>query len=288
MDYAHSEYLTRAEALKREIESGNASLRIYDCSVSIEMTSEGYCVASGEADWKEAAIPGSGFMDLQGAFSDTASPHGFTLPSADALQAAYRAIGISEDSKVVLYSRSHVMWATRAWWMLHSCGHGHVSVLDGGLRAWQSASGELAPGRQRYPAGDFKVNLDTSLWADQEQVLEAIGDEAICTVNALPNGMHTGQVESPYGRPGHIRGSINVEYDSLLEDGYFRGSDEIFDRLAAAGLFKAPKTIAYCGGGISATIDAFALKLVGRQDVRVYDGSLSEWASDESLPMEVG
>ena len=178
MDYAHSEYLTRAAALRREIESGNSNLRIYDCSVSIEMTPEGYRTASGEADRKEAAIPGSGFMDLPGAFSDTASPHGFTLPSADALQAAYRAIGIFGESRVVLYSRGHIMWATRAWWMLHSCGHANVSVLDGGLQAWQGAGGKLARGENRYPAGDFKVKLDKSLWADQEQVLEAIGDEA--------------------------------------------------------------------------------------------------------------
>ena len=288
MDYAHPEYLTSADTLMREVQSGDSNLRIYDCSVTLNRTRDGYRIVSGESAWSKAAIPGSGFMDLVAAFSDTSSMHGFTLPGAEALQAAYRNLGISSGSRVVLYSAGHVMWATRAWWMLHSCGHANVSVLDGGLQAWQSAGGEVAPGKCAYPAGDFEVSLDKSMWADQEQVLEAIGDRAVCTVNALPNVIHTGEATSPYGRQGHIRGSINVEYDSLLQDGLFRGSDDIFDRLAAASLFKAPQTILYCGGGISATVDAFALKLVGRKDVSVYDGSLSEWASDESLPMEVG
>ena len=288
MDYAHPEYLISAEALLDAVGSGDPNLRIYDCAVSLERTSTGFSVGSGEAAWRETAIPGSGFMDLVAAFSDTRSSHGFTLPSSDDLQRAYQQVGIGNESQVVLYSSGHVMWATRAWWMLHSCGHKNVSVLDGGFEAWFGAGGEQARGENSYPQGDFQVDLDKSMWADQEDVLEAIGDDMVCTVNALPNAVHTGDAPSPYGRQGHIRGSVNVEYDSLLEGGRFRGSDDILDRLAGAGLFKAPRTITYCGGGISATIDAFALKLVGRKDVSVYDGSLSEWATDESLPMEVG
>ena len=288
MEYAHPEYLMSAEALRQQLKEGNSSLRIYDCSVEINLTKDGFNVESGESAWCRASIPGSGFMDLLSAFSDASSPHGFTLPSARALQEAYRQVGIDTDCQVVLYSASHVMWATRAWWMLHSCGHQRVSVLDGGLEAWREAGGRLVPGKNEFPPGDFTVDLDASMWADQQQVLEAIGDEAVCTVNALPNAMHIGETASPYGRNGHIAGSINVEYDSLLRDGRFRDADDILSTMAASGILKTPRTIAYCGGGISATIDAFALKLVGRKDVLVYDGSLSEWAGEESLPMEIG
>ena len=262
--------------------------RIYDCSVDIRPTKDGFNLESGESVWRQASIPGSGFMDLVSAFADTNSPHGFTLPNDEALQQAYRQIGIRTDSQVVLYSATHVMWATRAWWMLHSCGHPQVSVLDGGLEAWRMAGGEVTGGLCQYPPGDFTVHLDVVHVANQQQVLEAIGDEAVCTVNALPNAMHKGEVASPYGRDGHIAGSTNVEYDALLRDGRFRDAEEILATLAAGGLLNAPRTIAYCGGGISATVDAFALKLLGRTAVSVYDGSLSEWASDEGLPMEVG
>lgn len=288
MEYTQPDYLMSAETLREQLQEGNSSLRIYDCSVAIHLTSDGYRADSGEDAWRQAAIPGSGFMDLVSDFADTSSPLGFTLPSAEALQEAYRRIGIDTESHVVLYSATHVMWATRAWWMLHSCGHQRVSVLDGGIEAWRMAGGQLVAGHNAYPPGNFTALLDTSKWADQQQVLEAIGDESVCTVNALPNAMHRGDVASPYGRNGHIAGSINVEYDSLLRDGCFRSADDILSAMAASGLLKAPRTIAYCGGGISATVDAFALKLVGRTDVQVYDGSLSEWAREESLPMEVG
>ncbi len=288
MDYTHPEYLMRAEALLKQLRAGDATLRIYDCSVEIRRTMSGFTAVSGEKAWRRGSIPGSGFMDLVSVFSDSSSELGFTLPSAEALQEAYRKAGIGADSQVVLYSASHVMWATRAWWMLHSCGHQRVSVLDGGLEAWRMVGGRLTPGESEYPPGDFTVGLDKSMWADQRQVLEAIGDEEVCTVNALPNGLHAGTAKSPYGRAGHIAGSINVEYDSLLRDGHFKNADDIVSAMEMNGMFKVPRTIAYCGAGISATIDAFALKLVGRDDVRVYDGSLSEWASDECLPMEVG
>ncbi len=288
MEYAQPEYLMSAEALQEQLQKGSSSLRIYDCSVTIKLTEKGYSAESGEESWRQASIAGSGFMDLLSAFSDAGSQLGFTLPSAEALQEAYRQVGIDADSQVVLYSATHVMWATRAWWMLHSCGHRQVSVLDGGLEAWRMAGGKLAPGESQYPPGDFTVVLDDSMWADQQQVLEAIGDETVGTVNALPNAMHRGEAASPYGRSGHIAGSINVEYDSLLRDGRFLDADAILSTMAASGILKTPRTIAYCGAGISATVDAFALKLVGRKDVLVYDGSLSEWAREESLPMEVG
>lgn len=287
MDYAHPEYLMSAEALKAALQAENPRLRIYDCSVAIKLTGDGFNAESGEPAWRRASIPGSGFMDLVSAFSDSLSPLGFTLPSAEALQEAYQQIGIGSNSQVVLYSATHVMWATRAWWMLHSCGHQQISVLDGGIEAWRKAGGKLTAGENQYPCGDFEVNLDESMWADQQQVLEAIGDETVCTVNALPSAIHTGAAASPYGRNGHIAGSINVEYDSLLRDGCFRNADDILAAIAASGLLKSPRTITYCGGGISATVDAFALKLVGRTDVQVYDGSLSEWAREEGLPMEV-
>ena len=288
MEYAHPEFLISAEQLKHRIDAADATLRIYDCSVTFARTMQGLSMNSGKSGWEKASIPGSGFLDLVSEFSDTDSAHGFTLPRGDALEAAWRRIGISNDSQVVLYSSGHLMWATRAWWMLHSGGHKSVSVLDGGLEAWQDAGGELVPGECDYPWGDFEVNLDASMWVDQAAVLEAIGKAEICTLNALPNALHIGQMASPYGRPGRIAGSINLEYETLLQGGRFRPADELQARLKAGGVLDAPRTITYCGSGISATIDAFALKLIGREDVRVYDGSLSEWASDEGLPMEVG
>ena len=91
-----------------------------------------------------------------------------------------------------------------------------------------------------------------------------------------------------YGRKGHIENSKNVFYDELLDDGCFRSAEAISQIFTDKGVLEKPRTIAYCGGGISATIDALALKLIGYEDVAVYDGSMGEWASDASLPLITG
>ena len=92
-----------------------------------------------------------------------------------------------------------------------------------------------------------------------------------------------------YGRKGHITGSVNVYYDQLLEqEGRYRSATDLKAALADKGLMDAGQVIAYCGGGISATIDALACLLVGQDQVAVYDGSMSEWVADEQLPMTLG
>ena len=119
-------------------------------------------------------------------------------------------------------------------------------------------------------------------------MLAAIGDGEVCTVNALSPEVYAGEGDFSYGRKGHITGSINLHYEDLLEDGCFKDGEALRQALDAKGLLAAPQVISYCGGGISATIDAFACLLCGKEEVAVYDGSMAEWVRDESLPMETG
>jgi thiosulfate/3-mercaptopyruvate sulfurtransferase len=91
-----------------------------------------------------------------------------------------------------------------------------------------------------------------------------------------------------YGRRGHIPGSLNLHYDELLNAEGFRSADELHAALTSRGLLTADRIIAYCGGGISATIDGFACLLAGQERVAVYDGSMSEWVRDQTLPLVTG
>ena len=126
-------------------------------------------------------------------------------------------------------------------------------------------------------------------WADKAEVLGAIDSGSVCTINALSSSLHAGTADINYGRKGHIKGSVNVPYASLVgADGTFLEADQlrpVFDRV---GALAKPRVICYCGGGISATMDALALTLIGHPNVAVYDGSMSEWVRDERLPMETG
>jgi thiosulfate/3-mercaptopyruvate sulfurtransferase len=119
-------------------------------------------------------------------------------------------------------------------------------------------------------------------------VLAAIGDGGVCTINALSPSVHSGEAATNYGRKGHITGSRNVPYAALTRpDGTFRDDAELRALFEGVGAFDR-RAICYCGGGISATMDALALTRLGHPSVAVYDGSMSEWSRDASLPMETG
>lgn len=286
MTYANPEYLVEATDLAAAL--SDPGLKIFDATVHLVPAEKGYRAESGLADYEQGHIPGAAFLDQIKAVSDTGTGLGFSLPAADALEAGLRSVGISEGDRIVVYSTGHMMWATRAWWLLHYAGIDNVAVLNGGFKAWQDAG--LAPSTEAttFAEGDITVRVRPERFVNQAQVLAAIGDEAVCTVNALSPDVYTGEGKMSYGRKGHITGSVNVYYDELLDAGRFRGADELKAALSSKGLLDAERVIAYCGGGISATIDALACLLVGKNEVAVYDGSMSEWVRDESLPMTQG
>ena len=286
MTYADPQLLIEPVELADRI--GASALRIFDATVFLKPAEKGYRAESGLDSYREGHIPGAAFMDQIAAVSDTSSGLGFTLPAEYYLQSALRILGINNDSQVVVYSTGHMMWATRAWWLLHYAGHASVRVLNGGYAGWQAVDGPVNQQDESYEPGDFTLRARPSTFVDQAGVLAAIGDAAVCTVNALNPGVYSGSAAMSYGRKGHITGSINLFYDDLLDGDRFHDAQAITESLRAKGLLEAERVVTYCGGGISATIDAFACLLVGKEEVAVYDGSMSEWVRDESLPMTEG
>jgi thiosulfate/3-mercaptopyruvate sulfurtransferase len=286
MSYVNEGYLIEPEALHQLL--GTENLKVFDATVHLVPAEKGYRAESGLADYENAHVPGAAFLDQIRAVSDTTTGLGFSLPEAGALQEGLRSVGINSADRVVLYSTGHMMWATRAWWLLHYAGLDNVSVLNGGFAGWQAAGLATESGSSTFEPGNVTVSIRPDRFVDQAQVLTAIGDSAVCTVNALAPDVYSGESKMSYGRKGHITGSVNVHYDELLDGGRFRPAEELRASLAAKGLLDAQRVIAYCGGGISATIDAMACLLVGKEEVAVYDGSMSEWVRDERLPMTLG
>ena len=272
-------------------ELGNPSLRVFDTTVHLVPDQRRvYRVESGHSDYEDAHVPGAGFLDLSGALSDRASPLAFTLPPVAELERAFAAAGVGNEHRIVLYSTSHVMWATRVWWMLHALGLETVSVLDGGLEAWRRAGLDTCAVPCEPPPASFKARPDPQRWADRHEVEASMGRADVCTINALPRAVHAGESPRHYGRPGHIAGSVNVPYDASVspETGTFADPATLRANFERVDAFRRERVLTYCGGGISATVDAFALTLLGHPNVAVYDGSLAEWVRDEALPMETG
>ena len=287
MTYSHPEYLISPAELAADLD--NEKRCIFDATVYLKPSSTGGLRAdSGLAKFESCHVPDALFLDLVEAASDTTTGLGFTLPAVGELEALFRNLGVDNDSEVVLYSTGHMMWATRAWWLFRYCGHRGARVLNGGFRAWRRGHHPTTRDVSTPSPGTFEAHPEPGLFADKDAVLAAIEDAGACTVNALSPEVFSGESRMHYGRKGHIAGSVNVFYDDVMDHGFFKEDAALRRALDAKGLLAAPKVITYCGGGISATVDAFACLLVGHDDVAVYDGSMAEWSRDESLPLETG
>jgi thiosulfate/3-mercaptopyruvate sulfurtransferase len=277
--------LVSADWLEREL--GADDLRVYDTSVRLVPAERGYHIQSGRESYASGHVPGAGFLDLPGALSDPGSSLPFTCPAPEALARAFGEAGVGDGSRVVLYSTTGTMWATRVWWMLRALGFDRAAVLDGGLDAWKGSGRPLCTEPCAPAPAALTPRPEARRWASKDEVTKALRDPQVCTINALPRAVHRGDAPVHYGRRGHIAGSANLPYDELLREGRLLLGD-LRERLSSVGALDRQRVITYCGGGIAATLDAFALELCGHPDVAVYDGSLSEWARDPGAPMETG
>ena len=285
MSYNHPEYLISVDELAEQID--DASLRVFDTSVLLHATDQGYTSEPGRARYLEEHIPGAAFINLTEDWSDTTSGLNNTLPGIAALSQAIGNDGIGNDHLVVLYSSSHLMWATRAWWLLRYAGHTNVRVLNGNLAAWIDAGLPTRSDAERYPAAEFTPSPRRDLFVNTEEMTRGM-HEAVCTINALSPALYAGTGDFYYGRRGHIPGSRSVYFADILQNEFFLPAPELKAVLEAQGMLSAPRTLIYCGGGIAATLDGFACMLLGQENVGVYDGSMSEWAADDALPLTLG
>jgi thiosulfate/3-mercaptopyruvate sulfurtransferase len=281
--------LVSGEWLEKEL--GAPDLRVLDCSVVIEVGSDGHLhYRPGGPDWAQSHIPGSAHIDLFTQISDVSSPYPLMLPPPEQFSAAMSELGVGDGTRVVLYDSGMNAWAARVWWMLRAFGFDNAAVLDGGWRSWTKdgrlTSNDPAP---TYPRGDFVARARPGLFVGKDEVLSAIDRSEDCIVDALPHVMYCGERQE-YARPGHIPGARNVPFVDLVDHSTHRYLPEDQLRAAFAEVLAAEpgRVITYCGGAIAASSDAFVLNLLGVDNVAVYDGSLSEWAADPTLPLVTG
>lgn len=248
-----------------------------------------YRPESGAAGWREAHVPDSRHVDLLAALSDTGRTLHFSRPPVGRLVEELAELGIGSGSDVVLYDQGSMTWASRVWWLLRSVGV-DARVLDGGFARWRALDLPIATGGDapvRPPAAPLHVTAYRPAWADRVDVTAIVEGRAPGTlVCALAPAQFSGAEKTRYSRRGHIPGSRNLSAKSLLDDtGRLRSVDEL-RVLAAAELSDSESPVVlYCGGGISACLSALGLVVAGRDDIRIYDGSLEEWTADPALPL---
>ena len=243
-----------------------------------------------QEDFHAAHIPGARFLDLA-SLTDRDSPVPGALPRGEHLAERLGALGVTAQSRIVLYDDSAIKSAARAWFILRLFGHERVAILDGGWAKWSMEgrkveSGSVAPEPAHYDIGaqrpivrskaDILANIETG----EEQIVDARDADrftgaTIDTVHDLPGG--------------HIPGARNLFFRDLFrDDGTYRPIPELRTAVAKAGLDPARPIVASCGSGMTASVVLFALHLIGRDDTALYDGSWSEWGADPDTPKETG
>jgi len=240
------------------------------------------------AEFHAAHIPGAAFFDIDAiADHSTSLPH--MLPSAEAFAQAVGNLGVGTGDFVVVYDTRGVVSAARVWWTFRAFGHDAIAVLDGGLPKWKAEgrpleSGEAKPARRAFRATprpervrDLAAMRD-NVTARREQVLDARSAGRFTATEPEPRAGLRG---------GHIPGSLNLPSDTLLRpDGTLLSPVELRKRFEAAGIDFARPVTTTCGSGITASVLAFALHLLGHQGVAVYDGSWTEWGGRADTPVE--
>ena len=284
----HPEFVVETDWVAANID--NPRVRVLDSTIHLLPRPNNllYDVKPGYEDFERAHIPGAGFVDIEHELSEPHADLHFMLPSEERFAEAMGRLGVGDDTLVVTYSTANHWWATRLWWMLRVFGHEHAAVMNGGFQKWQREGRPTETGKPRPRAREqFNARLRPGYVADKEEVLAAIGDTSICTVNALRPEQHAGTGGTTYGRLGHITGSINIAaIHNVDADNCFKTPAEL--RTLFAPALAKPSVITYCGGGIAATSAALVLTMLGHPHVKVYDASLTEWAADPALPMQTG
>ena len=266
------------------------ALRILDATVHLHPLPGGNLRAeSGREDYLAGHIPGAAFADLIADLSDPESKWRFTLPDAARFGRAMGALGVSNDSAVVVYSGGSPNWAPRLWWMLRAFGHDRAAVLDGGWSKWKAERRPTAAGNETPAPAVFRAEHRPGYFVGQGEVEAALADPGAVVLNSLTPEQHAGGAPH-YGRPGRIAGTVNVSSRDLVDPatGVLLPMSEVRRKFDSAGALGAERVVTYCGGGIAASLGAMALHLLGQENVAVYDDSLQAWARDPSLPMETG
>ncbi|MCY4607141.1 MAG: 3-mercaptopyruvate sulfurtransferase [bacterium] len=242
------------------------------------------------SDYRERHIAGAVFFDIDD-ISDESTDLPHMLPRPEKFSSRVRSLGLGDGVRIVVYDGGNMMAAARAWWMFRVFGHDDVQVLDGGLAKWMAegrpVDDEPVIPRERH----FTPRLNTFLVRDIGQMKTNLASSRAQVVDARGRGRFAGEEAEfrPGLRSGHIPGSRNLPYTSLLhEDGTIVDNEAIAAAFHDAGIDPTRPVITTCGSGISACFLALALDLAGFPDAAVYDGSWTEWGGAADTPVATG
>ena len=244
--------------------------------------------ARSAADYEKGHLPGAVSLPVAETFDPTLDKN--YPDTKEKLEALFGAKGIGDTLRVVTYDSGNGSDTTgsRLFWTLEYAGHPSVAVLDGGLKAWQAAAGEVSTESVTAPAAKFTSKIDPAKMPTKEQCALAIGDPKKVVLDARSAEEYRGEdVRAKFG--GHIPGAVNVDYrTNFTAAGTLKPAAELKTLYESKGVTKDKEVIAHCQTGQRSSVTYLVLRMLGYNKVGNYAGSWIEWGNDPGAPKVQG
>jgi thiosulfate/3-mercaptopyruvate sulfurtransferase len=265
-----------------EAELGAPDLRVIDASFFLAAMDR-----DARAEYVAAHIPGAVFFDID-EIADPDSPLPHMLPGAHKFASRMQSLGLGDGNRFVVYDNSPLHSAARVWWMLKTFGAHYVALLDGGLQKWMAEERPMASGAAPHRHSHFTAFRDDDRIIDKAGMLALAGHEI---VDARSAARFSGAEAEPRAglASGHIPGSRNLPQSEFFHpDNRWKRGDALRAVFEAAGVDLSRPMVTTCGSGVTAAVVLFGAHLLGKDDMRLYDGSWSEWGADPATPKATG
>jgi thiosulfate/3-mercaptopyruvate sulfurtransferase len=266
--YAHPEQLVETDWVAAH--SSDASIRIVD------MRQSGYA---------DGHVPGAVYLSPV-AIRDAKAPPTF-LPTPAAFEEMMAKAGISDATRVVVYDERGGIYAARLWWILNYFGHSNVALMNGGWVKWSAEHRPITTDAPAPRQVRFTAKPQPKWVATAADVVGAIDKPGVKIVDARTAAEIEGKDLRNIRRGGFVPSSTPVYWEDLLDPAQrtFKPADELKNIYESRGILPSSEVIAYCQVGMRASVDLFALHLIGYDRLRNYYGAWEEWGNRDDLPL---
>jgi len=275
---ARPELLASTEWLADQL--GRPELRILD----VRWRPDG----SARQVWATGHIPGAVHVDWRTDLTDVGdSGEALLLAGPEQVARTLGLAGVGDGATVVLYDDTVSLFAARVWWGLRVYGLESASLLDGGFPAWHDEGRSISNATGPPPPAHFTPRAQPRMRLSTADVRALISSPDVTLLDARAPAEYKGH-EGTTKRLGNIPGAVNVPVGAMTRPGsqHFRDGDELREILLRSNIARGRRMVCYDGSGIAASKLAFALTLLGHDDVAVYDGGWAEWGNRLDLPVD--
>jgi thiosulfate/3-mercaptopyruvate sulfurtransferase len=243
-------------------------------------------------------IPNAVFADWRTDLADPEGIHYFILPRRD-FEELMSEIGVTRNTQLVFYDDFDNRLAIRALWVAEYYGHTNAAILEGGVQAWEDSGYRLTDNSPKFRSTRYTVrSVNSGLNVDKEYVRRNLSNPDVLFVDGRPRGMFTGVTNGKeihtgemVARRGHLPGAVNQPWKTLIDQqSAFLDENTLQAMFEEKGIVRSKQAVVfYCNEGVHAAFDWFvAAKILGYENAKIYDGSMSEWAADANLPLVLG